>query len=80
MKRRWIPIAFWTALPCLLGLAYWFPRLKAAWPALLLLAVGAIVLNYLLRVLLGRPVRSCGKSSWLRLVVNDERKRPPVSR
>jgi hypothetical protein len=80
MKRRWIPIAFWIALLFVLGLSYWFPRLKAAWTALLLLAVGAIVLNYLLRVLLGRPVRSCGKSSWLRLAVNQQRKQPPASR
>jgi hypothetical protein len=80
MNRRWIPIAFWVALLCLLGLSYWFPRLQAAWPALLLLAVGAMVLNYLVRVLMGRPVRSCGKSGWLRLVVNDQRKPPPASR
>ncbi|HLI64621.1 MAG TPA: hypothetical protein VKV05_14595 [Terriglobales bacterium] len=79
MNRRWIPIAFWVALLCVLGLSYWFPRLQAAWPALLLLAVGAMVVNYLLRVLLGRPVRSCGNSRWLRLMVNAERKQPPGS-
>lgn len=80
MNRRWIPVAFWIALLGVLGLSYWLPRLQAAWPALLLLAVGAIVLNYLLRVLLGRRVRSCGNSRWLRLLVNQERKPPPVSR
>ncbi len=76
MSRRWIPIVFWIVLLCVLGLSHWFPRLRAAWPALLLLAVGAIVVNYLVRVFRGQPVQSCGKSRWLSLVVNEDKKEP----
>ena len=80
MNRRWIPVAIWIVLLGILGLAHWFPRLKALWQALLLLAVGAIVLNYLVRTALGRPVRSCGTSRFMRLMLKEENKPPSQGR
>jgi len=75
MNRRWIPVVLWIVLLGVLGLSHWVPRLKAIGPALLLLAVGAIVFNYLVRAALGRRVRSCETSRWMRVMLSEENKR-----
>jgi len=74
MNRRWIPVVLWIALLGALGLSHWSPRLRAIGPALLLLAVGAIVINYLVRAALGRRVRSCETSRWMRVMLSEESK------
>lgn len=81
MNRRWVPAVFWIVFVAILGLSTRFPRLKAVWPALLLLAVGALVVNYLVQVLRHRPVPSCSNTRWwMRFLMDREGKltpRPP---
>ena len=73
MNRRWIPVVCWVAFLSVLGLSNRFPRLKAVWPAMLLLAVGGLAINYLARVIRRRPVQSCGASRWwMRFLLEQE--------
>jgi len=76
MNRRWIPVAFWIVFVAVLGLSNWYPRLKAVWPALLLLAVGGLVANHLVRVLRRRPMPSCSNTRWWMRFVMDKESRP----
>jgi len=83
MNRRWILVAFWAVFLAVLGLSSSFPRLKAVWPAMLLLAVGALTVNYLVQVLRHRAVPSCSNTRWwMRFVMDKESeptRRPPRS-
>ena len=81
MNRRWIPVGFWIVFLAVLGLSSRFPRLGAIWPVMLLLAVGALVVNYLVQVLRHRPVPSCSNTRWwMRFLMEKESeatRRPP---
>ena len=81
MNRRWIPVLCWVLLLSVLGLSAWFPRLKAIWPAMLLLAVGGLAVNYLVQALRRRPMPSCSNTRWwMRFLVEKESeatRRPP---
>jgi len=77
MQRRWIPVVFWILFLTVLGLSTRFPRLNTIWPVMLLLAVGALAINYLVQVLRRRPVRSCGAPrGWMRLLLDKESEGP----
>ncbi len=77
MNRRWIPVLFWIIFLSVLGLASRYPRLQAIWPAMLLLAVGGIAVNYLVRVIRRRPVQSCGASRWWTRFLLEHESEPP---
>jgi hypothetical protein len=78
MNRRWIPAVFWIVFLAVLGLSAWFPRLKAVWPAMLLLAVGGLAVNYVVQVLRHRPVPSCSNTRWwMRFLMDKESKPTP---
>jgi uncharacterized membrane protein YoaK (UPF0700 family) len=80
MSRRWIPVIFWIALVAVLVLSSYFPRLRTVWPALLLVAVGGLVVNHLVQVLRGRPMPSCSNTRWwMRVLMDKERKLPKQS-
>jgi len=73
MNRRWIPVCFWIAFLGILGFSNWFPRLKAVWPALLLLAVGGLAVNHCVQVLRRRPMLSCSNTRWwMRFLMDEE--------
>jgi hypothetical protein len=80
MNRRWIPAAFWIVFLAVLGLSNRFPRLQAIWPAMLLLAVGGLAVNHLVRALRRRPMPSCSNTRWwMRFLLEKEsepRERP----
>ena len=80
MNRRWIPVVFWIVFLAVLGLSSQFPRLQAIWPAMLLLAVGALAVKYLVQVIRGRPVPQCGASrGWMQFLLKQESKPTPPS-
>ena len=64
MNRRWIPVVFWIVFVAVLGLSVRFPGLNEVWPAMLLLAVGALAVNHLVRALRRRPMPSCSNTRW----------------
>ena len=78
MNRRWIPVVFWIVFLAVLGLSTRFPRLNAIWPAMLLLAVGGLAVNYLMQVIRHRPVPSCSNTRWwMRFLLEKESKPTP---
>jgi len=78
MNRRWIPVVFWIVFVAILGLSAWFPRLKAVWPALLLLAVGALAVHHLVQSLRRRPMPSCSNTRWwMRFLMDKESQGEP---
>jgi len=76
MNRRWIPVVFWVIFFAILGLSTKFPRLKAIWPAMLLLAVGALAINHLVQVLRRRPMPSCSNTRWWMRFLMDKESQP----
>jgi hypothetical protein len=80
MSRRWIPVCFWIAFVTVLGLSTWFPRLQAIWPAMLLLAVGGLVVNHLVQALRRRPMPSCSNTRWWMRFLMEHESEPPSPR
>jgi hypothetical protein len=77
MNRRWIPVCFWIVFLAVLGLSTWYPQLKAIWPAILLLAVGGLAVNHLVRALRRRPMPSCSNTRWwMRFLMEHESEAP----
>jgi len=77
MNRRWIHVLFWIIFVSVLGLSNWVSPLRRVWPALLLLAVGGLVVNYFVQVIRRRPMQSCGASRWwIRLILDHDSERP----
>jgi hypothetical protein len=76
MNRRWIPVCFWIVFLAVLALSTRYQRLRAIWPAMLLLAVGGLAVNHLVRALRRRPVPSCSNTRWWMRFVMDEESKP----